>query len=180
LSKLAYWLHLKKPGGFASEREICRELGKEWARLMNRHWHEEDPHIERDMKLFLRAMRDHTGILAEDGPHQYGFAHLTFEEYYAAHYLIANSQKRAQYIRIHLHDPRWREPILLALGLIGIESPDEACLLVEIAILGEGEEARANALGPDVYEPLLGRDYFMVHCVVWEMTFRYMPHEQNS
>jgi HEAT repeat protein len=160
LSTLAYWLHLKKPGGFASEREICRELGKEWMHLTNRHWREEDPRVEEYVKLFLQTMRDHTGILTEDAPHQYGFAHLTFEEYYAAHYLIANSQKRAQRIRTHLHDPRWQEPILLAFGLIGIESPDEARVLIETAILAEGEEARANALDPAVYESLLGRDYF--------------------
>jgi HEAT repeat protein len=162
LSALAYWLHLKKPGGFVSEREIYRELGKEWMHLTKRRWREEDPRIEEYVKQFLRTIRDHTGILAEDAPHQYGFAHLTFEEYYAAHYLnlITNSQKRAQYIRTHLHDPRWQEPILLALGLIGIKSPDEARILIETAILAEGEEARANALAPAAYESLLGRDYF--------------------
>jgi len=166
LSRLAYWLHLEKPGGFASELEICRELGKEWARLTGRSWPEEDPDIEKEMQQFLRAVQEQTGILVEDVPHQYEFAHLTFEEYYAARYLIANSQERARSIRTHLHNPRWQEPILLALGLIGMESPDEACELVETAILAEGEEARAKGLDPSPYESLLGRDYlFALRCL---------------
>ena len=166
LSRLAYWLHLEKPGGFASELEMCRVLGKEWARLTGRSWREEDPDIEKEMRQFLRAVREQTGILVEDTPHRYGFAHLTFEEYYAARYLVANSQEPAQRIRAHLHDPRWQEPILLALGLIGMESPDEACELVETAILAEGEEARAKGLDPSPYESLLGRDYlFALRCL---------------
>src|SRR5260370_20149586 len=118
------------------------------------------------MRQFLRAVREQTGILVEDTPHRYGFAHLTFEEYYAARYLIANNQERAQRIRAHLHDPRWQEPILLALGLIGMESPDEACVLVETTILAEGEEARAKGLDPSPYESLLGRGYlFALRCL---------------
>src|SRR5207247_763592 len=58
LSRLAYWLHLKKPGGFASELEMCRELGKEWARLTGRSWREEDPDIEKEIRQFLRAVRE--------------------------------------------------------------------------------------------------------------------------
>lgn len=166
LSRLAYWLHLEKPGGLASEGEMCSVLGKEWARLTGKSWREEDPDVEKEMRQFLRAVREQTGILVEDTPRRYGFAHLTFEEYYAARYLMANRQERAQRLRAHLHDPHWQEPILLALGLIGMESPDEACVLVETAILGEGEKARAEGLGPSLYEPLLGRDYlFALRCL---------------
>jgi len=136
-------------------------LGKEWARLAGRLWREEDPDIEKEMRQFLRAVREQSGILVEDTPHRYGFAHLAFEEYYTARYLIVNSQERAQRIRAHLHDPRWQEPILLALGLTGMESPEEACVLVETAILAEGEEARTRGLDASLYEPLLGRDYLL-------------------
>ncbi len=166
LSKLAYWLHLKKPSGLASESEMICVLGKEWARLAGRLWREEDPDIEKEIRQFLRAVREQTGILVEDTPHQYRFAHLTFEEYYAARYLVANSQGRAHRLRDHLHDPRWQEPILLALGLIGMESPEEACVLVETAILAEGKKARAKGLHPSPYETLLGRDYlFALRCL---------------
>src|SRR6266567_1045870 len=109
LSRLAYWLHLEKPGGFASESEMCSVLGKEWAHLTGRSWREEDPDIEKELRQFLRAVREQTGILVEDTPHRYGFAHLTFEEFYAARYLIANRQECAQRLRAHLHDPHWQE-----------------------------------------------------------------------
>jgi HEAT repeat protein len=179
LSRLAYWLHVEKPSRFASEGEICRELGREWARLTGRSWREEDPDVEKEIRQFLRAVREQTGILVEDVPHHYGFAHLAFEEYYAACYLLANTQERAQSIRAHLHDPRWQEPILLALGLIGIESPDQACILVETAILAEGEEARAKGIDPSPYETLLGRDYlFALRCLGDDIPIRSARAEQ--
>ena len=52
--------------------------------------------------------------------------HLTFEEYYAARHLVARSKGRAKLIRQHLHKPRWEEPILLALGFVGLDSPEDA------------------------------------------------------
>lgn len=166
LSRLAYWLHDKPSDGLTHEREACEELGREWTRLTNRRWHEENPDVEKEIKQFLRAVRDHTGILVEDPPHHYRFAHLTFEEYYAARHLVAKRSARAKRIRAHLHDPRWREPILLAQGLLGREAPEQACLLVETAILAQGEQARTMGLVPSPYEPLLGRDYLMaLHCL---------------
>jgi HEAT repeat protein len=161
LSRFAYWLHNESSGGSTHEREACEELGREWARLTNRPWHEENPDSEKEIKQFLLAVRDHTGILIEDPPHHYQFAHLTFEEYYAARHLVANREERAKRIRAHLHDPRWQEPILLALGLIGRESPEQVPLLVETVILAQGEQAISLGLAPSPYEPLLGRDYLM-------------------
>src|SRR5260370_7594746 len=91
---------------------MCREHGKEWARLTGRSWREEDPDIEKKMRQFLRAVREQTGILVEDTPHRYGFAHLTFKEYYAAPYLLPNTQDRPQPIPPHLPPPPCHNPIL--------------------------------------------------------------------
>ncbi len=161
LSKLAYWLHCERACGSTHEREAYEELGREWACFTDKSWDGENPVIEKEIKQFLRAVRDHTGILVEDPPHYYRFAHLTFEEYYAARHLVANREERAKRIRAHLHDPCWQEPILLALGLIGRELPEQAPLLVETAILAQGEQAISLGLVPSLYEPLLGRDYLM-------------------
>lgn len=92
--------------------------------------------------------------------------HLTFEEYYAARYLVARSKDRAKLIRQHLHQPRWDEPILLALGFVGLDSPEDTAELVETAILAEGEEAKELGFKPSPYEELLGRDYlFALRCL---------------
>jgi hypothetical protein len=166
LSNLAYRVHMEKPGGVADESEIWRALGKEWARITHRPWRKEDPEIEQEMRQFLQAVCEQTGILVEESPQRYGFVHLTFEEYYAACYLVANGQMRAQRIRAYLPDPRRQEPILLALGCIGMESPEQACALVKTAILARGKRAKAKGLHPGPCEPLPGQDYlFALRCL---------------
>jgi len=168
LSMLAYWLHVNKPTGIATEREVYEVLGKEWARLNDMHWDEDDPNpkITAEVRKFLAAVREHTGLFVERAPRRYGFMHLTFEEYYVARHLIARSKTRAKLIRQHLHQPRWEEPILLSLGFVGLEYPAEASELVETAILAEGEEADELGFTPSQYEGLLGRDYlFALRCL---------------
>src|SRR5207248_6830109 len=122
------WFHLNKATGIATEREVYNVLGEEWARVNDLKWDVDDPkpRIIEEVKAFLLAVREHTGLFVERAPKQYGFMHLTFEEYYAARYLVARSKTRARLIRNHLHDPRWEEPILLALAFVGLDSRLEA------------------------------------------------------
>ena len=166
LGRLAYWLHANKSTGIATEQEVYRELGQEWTRIKGSSWEEDNPDIEGEVKKFLRAVREHTGMFVEQAPRRYGFMHLTFEEYFTARYLVARSKERAKLIRQHLHKPRWEEPILLALGFVGLDSPDDAAELLETAIMAEGEEAEELSFTPSPYEYLLGRDYlFALRCL---------------
>jgi predicted NACHT family NTPase len=87
----------------------------------------------------------------ERAPRRYGFLHLTCEEYYVARYLVASSRRRARLIDKHLHQPRWEEPILLAIGFVGLDYPKEASELVEGAILAQGEVAEEQRLAPSPY-----------------------------
>src|SRR5581483_9537873 len=66
----------------------------------------------------------------------------------------------------HLHQPRWEEPILLAIGFVGLHFPEEAKELVEGAILAQGEVAEEHGFTASTYEDLLGRDYlFSLRCL---------------
>ena len=166
LGRLAFWLHENKSTGIATEQEVYRELGQEWARIKGQDWEEDNPDIESEVKKFLRAVREHTGLFVERAPKRYGFMHLTFEEYYAARHLVARSKDRAKLIRQHLHKPRWEEPILLALGFVGLDSPEDAAELMETAIMAQGEEAKELDFFPSPYEDLLGQDYlFALRCL---------------
>ena len=84
LGRLAYWLHENKSTGIATEHDVYRELGQEWARIKGLDWDEDNPDIEYEVKKFLQAVHEHTGLFVERAPKRYGFMHLTFEEYYAA------------------------------------------------------------------------------------------------
>jgi HEAT repeat protein/energy-coupling factor transporter ATP-binding protein EcfA2 len=166
LGRLAYWLHENKSTGIATEQEVYRELGQEWARIKGFDWDEDNPDIGNEVKKFLQAVREHTGLFVERAPKRYGFMHLTFEEYYAARHLVARSKDRARLIREHLYKPRWEEPILLALGFVGLDSPEDAADLLETPILAEGEEAKELRFTPGQYEELLGRDFlFAIRCL---------------
>ena len=164
-------MHENKPTGLATEREVYEVLGKEWAQIKGRDWDEDNPDIEIEVEKFLRAVREHTGIFVERAPKRYGFMHLTFEEYYAAQYVIRRSKDRARLIRKHLHQSRWEEPILLGLGLV---SPEDAEDLIETAILVQGGEAKDLDFVPSSYEEFLGRDYlFALRCLGENIPVRY-------
>lgn len=166
LGKLAYWMHENKSTGIVTEQEVYEVLGQEYARIKGLDWDEDNPDIDREVKKFLWVVREQTGLFVERAPKRYGFMHLTFEEYYAARHLIARGRERAKLIRNHLHKPRWEEPILLALGFVGLDSPDDAAELFEIAIIAEGEEAKELGFTPSPYEELLGRDFlFALRCL---------------
>src|SRR5581483_1196136 len=150
-----------------NESEVYRVLGREWARLRGLPWDEDHPDIQNEIEKFLQRVRLHTGLFVETTPRQYKFMHLTFQEYYVARRLVARSRTRATLIREHLHDPRWNEPILLALGYVGqYMSSDDSTELLETAILAHSEEARELGFTPSKYEDLLGRDYlFALRCL---------------
>ncbi len=179
LGKLAYWLHAEKPTGSASEREVYKVLGEEWTRIKGIVWEEDNPDLRKDVERFLRAVREHTGLFVERAPKRYGFMHLTFEEYYAARYLVARSKTRADLIRKHLHHARWDEPILLALGFVGLDSPEDAADLVETAILARGEDADEMGFRSSPYESLLARDYlFALRCLGDDIPVSPLPLKQ--
>jgi hypothetical protein len=83
LGTLAYWIHANKPSGIVTEREVEHVLGEEWARLRRLDWDPDDPDpaILGEVRKFLDAVREHTGLFVERAPRRYGFMHLTFEEY---------------------------------------------------------------------------------------------------
>lgn len=158
LAELAAWLHDEKPAGIATRGEVRHKLAEVKSRL-----DDEDPEhseVRKAVDHFLDRIRQHTGLFVERAPNRYGFMHLTFEEYFAARYLVAKPKQAARRVRSKLHNPRWREPILLAIAFYGTEFPDDVDELVREAILGE------NLGGPSQYEDILHRDLlFAVRCM---------------
>ncbi len=73
-----------------------------------------------EVDAFRTVVREEVGLLTTRGAGVYGFLHLTFQEYLAAHWLIAEPQGIIERLFGKLGDPRWREPILMALGLLSV------------------------------------------------------------
>ncbi|MCD5312330.1 NACHT domain-containing protein [Kineosporia babensis] len=170
LGDLAYWIHSNRPDGMARHDEILQVLGPRWAKINGQPWDEEDPSptVLSEVEKFLATVRVHTGLFVERAPGRYGFLHLTFQEYYAARYLVALPRRRIGLIRAQLHDPRWQEPILLALGFTGLSSAEASNDLVAAAVLALGDEDEEPA--PTPHEELLGRDFlFALRCLADEI-----------
>jgi formylglycine-generating enzyme required for sulfatase activity len=79
---------------------------------------------EQAAERLLADIREYAGLLLERGPGEYGFIHLTFQEYLAAAAIALAGQRQvepiSQTLNAHVDDDNWREVILLAVGYIGI------------------------------------------------------------
>ena len=69
-------------------------------------------------------VREHAALLLERGPGEYGFIHLTFEEYLAAVALALKGQGNPtpiiDVLSKHVGEQAWREVTLLTIGYLGI------------------------------------------------------------
>lgn len=169
LTRLGEWMHRERPEGSAKLVDLLELWGELWAAEHREEWDPgvldaADPattRVARSIRTFLDQVERHSGLLVERAPQRWGFPHLTFEEYYAGRALAfeGRARDRPTRIRAHLHDPRYDEPILLALGLLGRDQPEELQAVFESAILATGADARDLELKPSPHEDLLGRDF---------------------
>ena len=124
LAPLALWMHETNPGkglvkrkGLSRKLEaICRERGAA------------DP--ESAARRMLSDVREHAGLLLERGPGEYGFIHLTFQEYLAAVAIVRQGQSDVgpviQILVDHVGDDNWHEVALLSVAYMGlIQQRDE-------------------------------------------------------
>ncbi len=78
LAPLALWMHETSPGvGLVKQAALQRKLEG-----IFREREAADP--EKATRQFLEDVRTHAGLLLERGAREYGFIHLTFQEYLAA------------------------------------------------------------------------------------------------
>ena len=77
LAPLALWMHEVNPGVGLVKREALRR------KLEAIYTERGEPQPEAAATQFLEDVREHAGLLLERGPGEYGFIHLTFEEYLA-------------------------------------------------------------------------------------------------
>jgi tetratricopeptide (TPR) repeat protein len=136
LAPLAYWMHQEKPSGLVSQANAEEQLAKKLGSL--KRLEPESELVQQAVEQFLRKVRETTGLFVERAPGLYGFMHLTFEEYFAAREIADKIavDEILETIRLHLEEPRWQEPILLALSYLGIHSPRQANYLVEQLLSG--------------------------------------------
>ncbi len=122
LEQLAFWIH-SQPGAMGRAREVKEgDLELQLTRFLldNPKLQLDDESARQEAQAFIALAKSRTGLLVERGERVYSFAHLTFQEYLAAadieHRLAHSIDAIWDEIRSRLHDPHWREAILLLLG----------------------------------------------------------------
>lgn len=118
LAPLALWMHEVSPGVGLVGREDMR-------RKLEELFHERgDSSPHQAARQFLLDVREHAALLLERGPGEYGFIHLTFEEYLAAVALALMGQGDStpiiETLSRHVGEQAWREVTLLTIGYLGI------------------------------------------------------------
>jgi formylglycine-generating enzyme required for sulfatase activity len=163
LAPLALWMHRTSPGvGLVKEVGLRDELERIYSGRGAKA-------PEEAADAFLDDLRRHSGLLLDRGARQYGFIHLTFQEYLAAVALAQKGQQGVgeiiEEIAAHLEDDNWHEVSLLALGYLAIiQQRDEAAgtvlqgLLERFQGIGESAILAGEALldiGRDSVPPLI-------------------------
>lgn len=118
LAPLALWMHEVSPGvGLVGREDMRRKLEELFLERS-----EASPH--QAARQFLIDVREHAALLLERGPGEYGFIHLTFEEYLAAVAIALKGQGNAvsiiETLSDHVGEQAWREVTLLTIGYLGI------------------------------------------------------------
>ncbi len=145
LAPLALWMHRTSPGvGLVKEWDLHQELER-----IYRERGEQDP--ERATRQFLEDVRGHAALLLDRGGRQYGFIHLTFQEYLAAVALAQLGQQEigpvVEALAGHVDEAPWHEVILLTIGYLGIgQRRDEAASAVVQSLLDQAPGTPGQAV----------------------------------
>jgi HEAT repeat protein len=121
---VAHWMHADTDRGTLHRNRLQQEL----VRVLEDIGDMNTLDAEAEAESYLKTAAESTGILEARGHDMFAFVHQTFQEYLAADSLAIPTRKAVERIRGVAADPRWREPICLAAGIIGIYQRDDECL----------------------------------------------------
>ncbi|MFI5399238.1 MAG: SUMF1/EgtB/PvdO family nonheme iron enzyme [Candidatus Binatia bacterium] len=105
LQPVALWMHSETNRIHASQDEVLRIIKDQVARLSR----------PLDAEAFLRSVRDRSGLLTGHGVDEYGFQHLSFQEYLAAEEI--RNTRQFEVLVQHYDESWWREVTRLFVGL---------------------------------------------------------------
>ncbi|MCB8978649.1 MAG: hypothetical protein H6657_14610 [Ardenticatenaceae bacterium] len=140
LAHIAYFIHENYSTGLIEESEIRDQVSKSLASYRNIPFSNVPPSFIENVDNFIKILREEVGLIAARGEYLYGFLHLSFQEYFAALYLIQNQNDASKKIIDKMDKPRWREPLLLALGQISLIWPKTECDLLFEELLATNDD----------------------------------------
>ncbi len=140
---------------FMRQRDVEAQLAK-----VIRQPGDTDAKVEAEAQRFLQHMRERGGLFASRVGDYFGFIHRTFQEYFAARYILNNIKLEQQEWIARLvdlacrEDALWREPFLLAVAYQSRENEQVANAILQ-ALLARNA---AGDLAQEVAHLLLAAD----------------------
>lgn len=156
LPPLAYAIHVTGTNGKVSTEDVLSLLRPILAKLDNVS--EDDEVVWQRAVDFWNDLLKHTGLFAQYSLEQYGFIHLTFQEYYAARYLTYDVKVAQQCLYSHRHQARWEEVIRLT---VAFQHPAVAASLIRHAIMPRGMRNWLRGWRCSKYDRYLQRDLLL-------------------
>jgi hypothetical protein len=139
LEPVAAHIHQHEPTGLIPENQLCELATRFLAESRGENPLRPTAQLRKSVAALLKAVREDVGLLAARGEGVYGCLHLTFQEYLAARWLVRDPELAVRRLMGRLDDPRWREPILMALGYANTTFPSRFPELVEAVLSYDGE-----------------------------------------
>lgn len=137
MTRLAYWIHCQgngedSQGGTLIDRE---ELIAQICEFVQHKSKCDRRDAKREAERLLEGViRDRAGLLAEFGQGQYAFVHKTFQEYLTAQEIREQQEEGFEVVQEHferhLHDPHWREVLLLVFAQQKRSNPAKVLRLI--------------------------------------------------
>lgn len=117
LSQIA-WNTFERGNYFFKQKEIERYITEYIRHLPNAKMEEEA--LQLDSETVLKSIEAQHGLFVERARGIYSFSHLTFQEYFTARKIVtsANSDTLIKKVATHVNDKRWREILLLTVGML--------------------------------------------------------------
>jgi predicted NACHT family NTPase len=155
---LAYWIHTQgstdnpEGGTLILKKNLLKQLTQNIKNIKTQKHQVQLFQAQQEATRFVDFIQQRTGLLNEQGQDLYAFVHKTFQEYLCAQEICYQADDEDDFeivlnhILEHLHDPHWREVLLL---LIAQQQPTEAAQAMR-AILAANSE----------HEEWLHRDLF--------------------
>ena len=105
---------------FVKQRQLEDYICDYIRNTANAKTNDEDLHL--DSEAVLKSIEAQHGLFVERARGIYSFSHLTFHEYFAARQIVASTnpsklETALQNLVTHITDKRWREVILLSVGM---------------------------------------------------------------
>ena len=150
LAKLALHLRETNPQGGLIQEAVMRKF------LVDHFRADEYSRSESEEKAkgFLKSVHKYSNLLIEKGRQQYGFIHLTFEEYLAGFGLAAERESvLCQRIpELLSQEEHWKESLLLALGVVSVVNSDPGKTNAVLDTLLDSGESKQILFAGDVIQ----------------------------